>query len=556
MGRLCARVWGVMDTATFENICRSRELIAANSGPSVVAVVSGREADRSYWESRLARTSQALFRGDGQARVLSLIEGVPKGNFLGTLNAWQPLQAARQAPDAPVDPIAFISMMFGQGTRLSPFTQALGNCKPRFPTPYREPSTGEYLTSGELSALYSNWLVDYLRRSGFQGCIVKWGDETIVPSVDLGRLATDLSQVDAIRFGWKTLPTPELAREKDWILVDRASGDMQFQFSRQAIDALHDRAGAKQTERGITTDLAVNLGSLAMSADFLNIAQDVFGADVANDANAIDWDPYTWIALACRDEREWLREIETSQDAGETGMAAFQARYPDFFSQILSVRAQLEAKNGRPLRVHVLDFGEPLWVDFGLHLTLRSNLEDTIGDGERSRLLRALFCLPEPDPSSGNIIVDSVIEPGYDVRDSLVLDSTLAGGAGQIHRGIVIGSRHRNIRMPFGGVSLFSTVPDLKTTGPHAIAFQSVEPALTLDEGGRHTTVRTRDRTLNVHGSERITTYKGEPYDGPVLGNEISFRDLGAAVDGLPFQELNRLRAELAETVLGPSKHA
>src|SRR5436853_5556194 len=140
---------------------------------------------------------------------------------------------------------------------------------------------------------------------------------------------------------------------------------MHFQYARQHIDSLRQRIAELEPGR---YDTGVNLGNLAISYDFMDIAADVLGDDVADAQKWVDWDPYVWIALFCSDRSQWQAEIDHEDRDGRSGIRRLEARYPDFDDRVTKLRRELEAKIGRPLAVAVLDFGEVLWIDCGLHL--------------------------------------------------------------------------------------------------------------------------------------------------------------------------------------------
>ncbi len=71
-----------------KNIRTYRTIIQQNLGPKVVNVVSGSPADQAYWQERLEKTRQDVFRADGETMILSSLEKTRKGNFLGSVNAW------------------------------------------------------------------------------------------------------------------------------------------------------------------------------------------------------------------------------------------------------------------------------------------------------------------------------------------------------------------------------------------------------------------------------------------------------------------------------------
>ena len=99
----------------------------------MVNVVSGSQVDQQYWHDQLHNTRKDVFRAYGETMVISSLEASRKGNFLGSMNAWLAIQKAMQGSTHLS--VMLINIVFGEGKRLSPFTQALTNRKPAFPTP-------------------------------------------------------------------------------------------------------------------------------------------------------------------------------------------------------------------------------------------------------------------------------------------------------------------------------------------------------------------------------------------------------------------------------------
>lgn len=529
------------------NLQHNRQTVEDSLGPGLVAIVSGSQSDQRYWEARFQRTRSEVFRRDGSTRIASIHEALPRGNFLGTLCVWEEFKR----PDGHLsqgthDQQVLISMLFGKGTRLSPFTQALGNCKPRFPTPYR--FNDLYLSIGECSTLYSSLLVRYLHERGFRGAVVKWGDEIMLPGADWLASDEDFSQVDAVRYAWFTQPTVELAREKEWILADARDGRMIFQLVRQAQEALLRRAQSKQGDRH--SRLGVNLGSLAASYPFLDLAQQAFCIELTNPRQRVDWDPYVWLALACSTEAEWLDEAAYERGMGITGMDALLERIPDFYSRLAGVRDALEKRNHRPFTVKVLDFGEVFWTDFGQHLALRQNLSALLAEDERGRLTRALFGIPEAKDMRGNRLVKTSLPDGADIQNSVIIDTEIHSPETVIHGGIIIGGTHGRLNLPHGGIAMFCTTSELTFEGPNAIAFQSILPELRLPQGGRHATVITPDGPLQFFTREAITDYKGANFTQPLEGNPISFDEAATLVEAADPALLTRLEQQARRDVM------
>ena len=114
-------------------------------------------------------------------------------------------------------------------------------------------------------------------------------------------------------------------------------------------------------------------------------------------------------------------------------------------------------------------------------------MEAMTTDSEQGVTLRELFLLPHERDSKGNIIVRSSIPAGADIRDSLVVDTTITDPDSVMRGGVVVAGRHRRLEMPYGGSALFCAADRMKFNGPHAIAFKSIGDKMQLEEGDRTT---------------------------------------------------------------------
>jgi hypothetical protein len=239
----------------------------------------------------------------------------------------------------------------------------------------------------------------------------------------------------------------------------------------------------------------------------------------------VDWDPYTWIALACQTEAEWRSEAAFEEQIGKSGIRELELRLPDFYQKIQEMRNLFQRRYGRKPMIKVLDFGQPYWMDWGLHLSLRRSLEALTTDSEQGVTLRELFYLPHERDSNGNIIVRSSIAAGADIRDSLLIDTTITDPESVLRGGVVVAGRHRRLEMPFGGSALFCAADTMKFNGPHAIAFKSIGDELQLQEGDRTTCLFYTQGSMEMRSNESLINYEGENYSLPVMGNPISFEE-------------------------------
>ncbi len=508
------------------NIRKYQSIIEANRGPKVVNVVSGSQADQAYWQDRLQKTRQDVFRTDGETMIVSSLETSRKGNFLGSLNAWLALREALQGKARP--PVMLMNMVFGQGKRLSPFTQALTNRKPAFPTPMCASNGEVYLCTVDAASMSATLWLHHLETNGFEGMVIKWGDEAVIPGKIWEASASSYRDVDGIRFVWQTEPTEDLAREKEWVEFDARTSQMTYQFTRQGLEGLRKRLSTRGNDRPI----GVNLGSLGISYRLMETAEEVFHRDVTEEGKWVDWDPYTWIAIACQTEADWRAEASYEDQIGKSGIHDLEKRIPDFYQKIQAMRNLYLKRFGRQPVVKVLDFGEPFWMDWGLHLSLRRSLEAMTTDSEQGVTLRELFQLPHERDNRGNIIVRSQVPAGADIRDSLVIDTTITDRDTVMRGGVVVAGYHCSLEMPLGGSALFCAANKMKFSGPHAIAFQAVGDEIKLDEGDRMTCLFTSAGNVEMRTNESLVNYEGENYSLPVMGNPYSFEEATRRMSG------------------------
>jgi hypothetical protein len=502
-----------------QNIHNCRTIIDENLGPMLVNVVSGNQADQRYWQERLMKTRQDVFRANGETKILSSLEDSRKGNFLGSLNAWMEIKKVMDGKALP--PMILMNIVFGLGKRLSPFTQALANRKPAFPTPMRSTNQELYLTTADVAAMTASLWQYHLESNGFRGIVIKWGDEAVIPGKIWESGITKYQNLDGMRFVWQTEPTEDLAREKEWVEFDSQTYQMTHQFTRQELESLRMRLSNHGQDRRI----GVNLGSLAISYSLMQVAEEVFRSDITDKNKWVDWDPYTWIALSCRDETEWNFEVNLEERMGKTGMRDLQSRIPDFFKKIQQMRVVFQERHGRLPVIGVLDFGQPYWMDWGLHLSLRRSLEALTTDSDLGLTSRELFHLPQVRDKHGNLLVRSSIPQGADIHDSLLIDTIIVDRETIIHGGLVVSGRHRRLKMPYGGSSLFCAADEMSFNGPHAIAFKSTGNHLQLEDGDRLATLYLSDGTIEMRTNESLLNYEGENYSMRVMGNPISFSE-------------------------------
>jgi hypothetical protein len=489
-------------------------------------VVTGDDKQAAFWRRRF-RTSSA---NDNPTIVLS--ERGAKGNFLGTLQAYDQVFTQRQIAESGLGRLEQIVMLVGAGTRLSPFTQALGNMKSAFPLPDADASPAG-LSIGEAAIRSTSPWIQCLRHGGFDGLVVRWGDEVLIPSSKLAASAGQYSEVDAVRFGWRTDPTSLLASQKEWLLVDRHTGLVLRDIPRQPIDSLMRELSADSHGATVTF---VNLGSLAASHQLLRAACDVFQSELNDNASAANWDPYFWIALQCPELDAWEAVGEAEARVGARGFANLTTSVPTFFSSVQRVKDRLQQELGRKLRVGVLDFGEPYWLDAGSHLALRTAFADIFACSERGRTMRAFLGLPDSLANGDSFIKDSRIAAGARVQGSVVIGSEIRDPASCLEGAVVLDSRLGFLQVSPGGAALCSVSDDLRVDGPHGVAFR-IRGKNEVAGHESATTLQIGSQSIVMRYDDKLGMIDGKTYSEPVLENPISYRDASRAmneIDPLP----------------------
>jgi hypothetical protein len=502
-----------------QSIAESERMCAAQEGPELAMFVCGSGADAAFWEARSRLTARDVFRADGETRIRGIAEQQRLGSLFGTLNAWRALRAE------PLPSLTLMSMVFGEGRRLSPFTQALGNRKAAFTTPRLGARSGQFLNAAELANLYTNAWLQHLRRRGFGGVLVKWGDEAILPGIGLAapEVARSLADVDVVRFVWRVQPTATLAAQKDWFLIDRRSELVTRVLPRQPLADLLD-----VLSREPAAAAAVNLGSLALTHGFLDAALAVFGREVDR-AAALDWDPHFWVALLADSAASFLAYCDTQAAAGRPFVPPAGLPAAEVYGKAQEIRALVRGARGRDVRIGTLDFGAALWLDFGLQATLGEMLASLPQPSARGALLRRAFGIPERRDERGNILVESTIPAGARIEDSVLLRSALADAASAAHGAVLINSAVGRAAIAAGGAVIDSRIARLEMSGGNAIAFHVTADSLALGEGGRAASVE-------LDGAPRLFTATerqcGDPaaFDVALGHNPMSFAALSRAI--------------------------
>jgi hypothetical protein len=490
-----------------------------------VLIVTGDDREAKFWDAIFSENYAA-----DSPRYW--IERGRKGNLLGTLQAYSALRGDHHY-DAAVDQIL---MLFGSGTRLSPFTQSLRNVKTAFPLP--DGGRGPYgITIGEAAVRSATPLINWLRATGFSGVAVSWGDEVLIPSRPFNANHRAISNADVVRFGWRREPDEKLAAQKEWLQVDMTNGAVVRDISRQPFDRLKN---ALQSTPGPEMATFLNLGSLAATHAFLSIACDAFEERLADESSAANWDPYFWQALQCPSRESWDELVRYEQEAGLSGLQALLDSIPDFFEIVQRFRMIFERRTGRSMKIAAVDFGQPYWIDVGTHATLSRAFSDIFSNSEPGAAIRAFLGLPDDLAAGASFIVGSSIPSDCKVNNSIVIGTTITGGNSSIEGAIILGSNIGRVAAGRGASIVWCCVEDLQVHGPNGIGFRLDGPRHVVYGDESATTLLLDERIVNLKYWRRFGNIDRDIFERRLGDNPVSFSEAACLVQSADPIELHR----------------
>jgi len=568
------------------NIALARENIAKSANAKTVVMVTSTDEDRARWQKRLEDTSPYIFNRDGGTFVLSLREKIGgklrTGNFLGTLLAYSRLKEVAAASGKDIrDTVSLMGMILGRGERISPFTQIEGNSKPAIiSSAPRIPEIKKRIlvTEVEEALMYFSPVAKYLEKGGFRGVLNKWGDETQIPSIDISEDPDkDSFSYDIIKFVSVVKMTDELAEQKDWVVFD-GDDNIVAQLSRNKKSVLikelkqYEGRGTKdegQRMSGVSpafakatagkrptshvprpTSHGISLGPVAVSYDFLDIALEVFDNDIKKEGVSLDFDPYLIAAFAVDGDIEKWDDLLRS-DPAMRFVAGPKGMIPDLFEKAGKIKDVFKEKKGRDLRMKVIDLGEGIfWADIGQHKAMREKYLALADDGPTGTVTREIERVPHVRDNNGNIIVDSHIGPSVDIKDSVVIGSTV--NSGKIRKSVIKESVLGEVDMngAFAVLCYRAGRTILKTGSGIYRSLGKAAETLVLDKGMRHGTFISHAGHFDMKVSEDTDLRdRKKNYETPVFGNKLSFRDAYEMMAGVSERELEELRRSYIDEI-------
>lgn len=255
------------------NIKHTEALFEEGLPPKVLGIVGGSESARRFWQRRLDEI-QPSFKA---REVISFHEDLPVNQAFGLLLLWNRLREHVKPAEG-----ALMAFVFGEGSRATPFTETDNGQKPAMSSFVKLTRTfaNRHLSMVELALKYFAPVEAYLRRSGFDGVVVKWGDEVQISTRDLSGRNDLFDGADIVRFVSKRTMTEFDAVNKDWLGVD-SSGNVTAFIPRRPLAAMRTLAERGLIERrGDTLIAGINLGSIAISRPLLDELLAEFSSEI------------------------------------------------------------------------------------------------------------------------------------------------------------------------------------------------------------------------------------------------------------------------------------
>jgi len=537
------------------NIEAARNYKNNNDSMRIVAVVSGSESGQVTWQKRLEEVSPCIFNADNSSLILSLQEKTGKktkeGNFLGTLLAYKRIKELSKEKNVKyADAVTLMGMIFGKGARLSPITQSKGCRKPAVevtPSHFEICKCASAFTALEQALFYFVPVAKYLEKRGFKGVLNKWGDETQIPSVDLtkqSQLGNEYEGVDVIKMYSVLKVTEENARHKEWIAYSEI-GNLLVELPRDNKKNIIK----KLKEFGVKPDdddkyfAGVSMGPVAVSYDFLEIANKVFAEEIGKEGVFIDFDPYIIMALAMdkTDYSFWEETIKKHKD-----LKSLLNMVPDFFEKVQSIKDIFKERFKRDLKIKAFDLGEDsYWADIGTHVSMRRKYLSLLSEKPDGRVGRKIAGITEGKDKNGNIIVNSKVASSVEIKNSIIINSEIYG-TGNINESVVTDSTMGPCEVVRSFV-VKSCRTGKTVLDKHSGLFESFgSEDLFLEEGMRHVSIFSAEGKIDLKVSETTNLRDTEnTYNVPIYGNSISFKEVYEEMFGVSSDEIEKRRKKV-----------
>lgn len=501
-----------------QNIEATTHMARKGVAPALVGTVSGSVEAARFWQDEMERALSSL----GAERALSLHEDLPVNQAFGLLLMWQRLQAHFEPGRG-----ALMAFVFGSGSRAAPFTEAELGQKPAMASCTRT-EDGRVVSIVELAMRYFIAVEAHLRRSGFDGVVVKWGDEVQIPTADLSGRNPLFEGADVVRFVSLSRIDEDNAANKDWVGVDDEGRVTAF-IPRRPLSEMYELADRGLLQRR-EEDLygGVNLGSVALSRNLMDVLLEAFEAEV-NDPHADrkkrpDLDPqlFTALTIAAISEPHARAEAWRTAMAESAALRTLEANLPGVVERLRGALDSFEARHGRPVKMVAMNFGDQYWGDVGQHRKIHDFYLALRRPDSDGAIARALAGLDGELDGQGNLLVNARLGPDVDVQGSVLVDVAIMSG--RIRGSVLMGTRAERVEAETA-FDIFGAAPSLHLPARAGTYRVLSDAPIRLEPGERRTSVLLDDEILALSVQEDADLRDSTTYDLPVGKNPLGFRE-------------------------------
>ncbi|MFW6131433.1 MAG: mannose-6-phosphate isomerase, class I [Candidatus Aminicenantaceae bacterium] len=549
------------------NIKLTWNLIKEKKVPSIIGTV-GNVSSQPFWNTIMNKAAKSF----GSLKGVSLQEDLPTNQAFGLLYMYHNLKQKLSLYEKAISDFdALFAFVFGSGTRSTPFTETDCGQKPSIQGTVK--LDHRYITVVELAMMHYISIQQYLKRSGFKGMVIKWGDEIQIPVIDLSRTDDLFKNADIVRFvNIREINTIN-AKHKDWVGVDQDGGVTMF-IPRRPLEQMKKLAdeGHIYKKKG-TLFGGINLGSIAVSYELLEALFNEFKNEIfdkkADREKRPDLDPqfFTAICIALiKDENkrhtEWTKAKQT--------VKAIKKLADDMGDQIIErlrkVIDHFEQKHSRTVKSVAMNVKDLYWSDIGQHSHMFSFFMGINKEGFEGEIARALTGIKKLEDlkkdTHGNVFIGkSEVSPEIKTHNSILINSKIRG-KGTISNCVFVETDTMDARAQMA-FSYHSTAPSMILESYSGIYKILSNSPVHMKNGMRGTTLIIPDKgkhleqglhLMQVHENDNLrdnNIYGKQQKDGtwpkPLYENKVTFAQAHSDMMNVSYKNLQIKRNEIKE---------
>ncbi len=472
-------------------------------GMDIVIVSVTSEFERLYWYKRLNQMRGQIVKE--KSLIITVVEDWPEGagNALGTFYAFTKaseialknygINLIEQLKDHRSIAIYHTA---GRGTRLTPMTGCEHNNKSRIKLIGRLWKKSEPTPITLLEAVIKQTSILAPFRKGRLS--VFWGDQLFVPASALKKTS---HEVDLLIKPLKHSPTEKEWKDNEYskygFVIVNPKGEMQQleKLSFEDFSAL----SLKDDET-----LAFSLGSFSLSQRLLSSFLDLFSTELKQKMGSFDSDPHLWMPLSL--EKPLYVSILEKKGISNKFAVSHWDRMQSFkkdFSEKFNLTNLLGASS----------MGEnTLWWDYGNMRTYYENCLKLVQDNQEGAALKQFFALNGKNENH-------VESPQLKIENSILINCSIHKG--QIKNCVLVNVTADTIEAS-DSVLISSSAQSIEAK--QSILYNALENGKILVRANQ---VRADNFSEeNGHTKFYNTIHPHLPWDQPVEGNPLSFKDL------------------------------